>query len=298
MGSTGTRTLFSIECESGKEIHQHSYFQQENEILLLPATQFEVLGKINPAPGFYIIHLKEITPSFPLLQSPCSHPISHSTPEPYCNENLETLIQQKVTLVFAEFRESQLNDEDAHLIAKELAKNTVWQSISLTENNIRTAGMTSLSTSLQLNSTLQTLRLTYNQLEDDGITCLAAALKVNKTLEELYVGNNKISDAGAKHIAKMLKVNQSLKQISLQGNEIGDSGMAALADSLLLNTTLKSINMSVNKITDQSINTIVDIPLHTKSLYYLRLSKNKFSADAKVKLNPVIEQNKTCVYLQ
>ena len=73
LGNTGTRTLFNIECESGKEIYRHSYFQEEKEILLLPATQFQVLGKINPAPGFHIIHLKETKPPFPLLQPPFSH---------------------------------------------------------------------------------------------------------------------------------------------------------------------------------------------------------------------------------
>jgi hypothetical protein len=39
-GSSGTRTLFTIECQSGKDIQQHFYFKAENEILLPAAREF------------------------------------------------------------------------------------------------------------------------------------------------------------------------------------------------------------------------------------------------------------------
>ncbi len=306
LGNTGTRTLFNIECESGKEIHQHSYFQEENEILLLPATQFQVLGKINPASGFYIIHLKETKPPFALLQPPfsqsttstksaikhtsyeCNNEISvkadlsetkstktsqytiTSLTKPYHNQKLETIIQQKAMLEFAEFREKQLSDENAHLIADELARNTSWQCLSLSENNIH----------------------------DYGITCLASALNINKTLKKLDLKNNHISDAGAKQLANMLKVNTSLTNMSLSHNNIGDSGMAAFATALKLNTTLKQLDLNSNKITDQSVCTITDIILQTKTLYFLHLQSNQFSPDAKAKLYKVAKQSQTSVYLK
>ncbi|CAF4900171.1 unnamed protein product, partial [Rotaria socialis] len=36
--------MFTIECESGKDIRNHSFFPSEDEILLLAATQFKVIG--------------------------------------------------------------------------------------------------------------------------------------------------------------------------------------------------------------------------------------------------------------
>jgi hypothetical protein len=68
LGSTGTRTLFSIECTSGKDIRQHSYFQSEDEILLPPGRQFQVLGCLNQPGGLHMIQLKEIEPPYPLLE--------------------------------------------------------------------------------------------------------------------------------------------------------------------------------------------------------------------------------------
>ena len=70
LGRRGTRTLFSIETVSGRRIRSHSYFKHEEEILLLPGTFFEVLSQICPADELHIIHLREKSPPFPLLQPP------------------------------------------------------------------------------------------------------------------------------------------------------------------------------------------------------------------------------------
>ncbi|CAF1416681.1 unnamed protein product [Didymodactylos carnosus] len=70
-GKTGTRTLFSIECTTGKSIMKHSYFNEtEKEVILMPGTYFDVVGQLNPADGLHIIHIKEIQPKFPLIIAP------------------------------------------------------------------------------------------------------------------------------------------------------------------------------------------------------------------------------------
>jgi hypothetical protein len=70
LGMEGARTMFTIECNSGKDIRKHSYFVSEDEILLLAATQFNVRGCLNQGNNLHIIQLQETKPSFPLL-----HPI-------------------------------------------------------------------------------------------------------------------------------------------------------------------------------------------------------------------------------
>ncbi|CAF1276404.1 unnamed protein product [Rotaria magnacalcarata] len=67
-GKTGTRTLFQIDCHTGKNIKNHSFVQKEDEILLLPARQFEVKSCLDSGNGLYIIQLKEIDPIYPLLE--------------------------------------------------------------------------------------------------------------------------------------------------------------------------------------------------------------------------------------
>jgi len=70
LGKSGIRTLFSIECDSGKNIRSHSYYAEEDEVLLLPARQFEVIGCLDQGNGLQIIQLKETQPKFPLIKLP------------------------------------------------------------------------------------------------------------------------------------------------------------------------------------------------------------------------------------
>lgn len=62
LGKSGERTMFTIDCDSGKDISQHSFYRKEKEILLLAARQFIVKSRLHPASGLHIIQLKE-TPS-------------------------------------------------------------------------------------------------------------------------------------------------------------------------------------------------------------------------------------------
>ena len=68
LGSTGTRTLFTIECTSGINIREHSFFKKEDEILLPPGRQFTVVSCLNQSGGLHMIQLKEIQPPYPFLK--------------------------------------------------------------------------------------------------------------------------------------------------------------------------------------------------------------------------------------
>ncbi|CAF3780327.1 unnamed protein product [Adineta steineri] len=69
IGKTGTRTLFSIECENVKDIRQHSFYQNEDELLLLPGQEFEVVSSLDMGNNLIMIQLKEIIPRFPNIAS-------------------------------------------------------------------------------------------------------------------------------------------------------------------------------------------------------------------------------------
>ena len=64
LGSRETRTLFSIESTSGKNIRKYSRIDDEDEILLPPGRQFHVGKCDTQSDGVYIIHLKEIASSY------------------------------------------------------------------------------------------------------------------------------------------------------------------------------------------------------------------------------------------
>ena len=65
VGKTGARTLFSIECDTGKSIMNHSRSGKEDEILLLPGLEFEVVACHPLGPEAHTIQLREIEPEYP-----------------------------------------------------------------------------------------------------------------------------------------------------------------------------------------------------------------------------------------
>jgi hypothetical protein len=68
LGNSGIRTFFLIDTVHGKDIRNHSYYQQEEEILLLPATFFEVKSVFELAPDLHAVQLREIIPEYPYLE--------------------------------------------------------------------------------------------------------------------------------------------------------------------------------------------------------------------------------------
>jgi hypothetical protein len=68
-GSSGTRTLFSIELTSGRArvITKFSLVPSEAEVLLPPNSRFLVISQMNAGNGLVIIHLKELPPIDPIL---------------------------------------------------------------------------------------------------------------------------------------------------------------------------------------------------------------------------------------
>jgi hypothetical protein len=75
LGKTGMRTMFTIECFSGKDIKKYSYYSVEDEILLSTGTQFEVIGCLDAGNGLHTIQLKEIQstiPQHPVINNMCT----------------------------------------------------------------------------------------------------------------------------------------------------------------------------------------------------------------------------------
>ena len=70
LGTSGPRTLFAIDCVNGKDIRRHSYFAQEDEVLLLPCTHLQVIGHLTSTENLHIIHLREVLSPVMLLEPP------------------------------------------------------------------------------------------------------------------------------------------------------------------------------------------------------------------------------------
>ncbi|CAF2645522.1 unnamed protein product [Rotaria sp. Silwood2] len=67
LGTTGDTTMFTLQCQSARDIRKHSYFPAKDEVLLIADAQFKVMGCLDQG-NLHIVQLEETCPPFPLLQ--------------------------------------------------------------------------------------------------------------------------------------------------------------------------------------------------------------------------------------
>lgn len=70
VGNSHERTIFKIDCICGRSVESYSYFQHEEEIILLPGTYLNVVKKWIESEGVYMIELQEADPPYQLIKPP------------------------------------------------------------------------------------------------------------------------------------------------------------------------------------------------------------------------------------
>ena len=168
VGTSGTRTLFNIESDTGKDICQHSFFEKEDEILLLPGREFEVLSSLSMGNKLTIIHLKEVQPQFPNLpRLPSSNPTVSTSTGTIPSATTATaeataspvqpnpIIQQ----VEVSYQNNNLTDNDIPGVIKEALQQKQCTILNLHYNNITHEGAALLSKALKDNEVSDSLNI-------------------------------------------------------------------------------------------------------------------------------------------
>jgi hypothetical protein len=275
LGREGPRTLFNIECQSGKMIKSHSCIHMEDEFLLPPAVQIEVVSKLDPGDGLTIIHVKQVQAPFSLIESPSTNLVtldenlSNRQISNYQNEYLKQLFAKKDYL-----GHQGLTDVDIPYVLENCMIGKKDTTFDISFNQITEKGALHIGKALKANTSLKILDMRQNRLSDSGICWIAEALQSNTTLTTIYLGENQIGDEGARFLAEALQKNATLKELLLWRNLITDIGIKYIAESLIRNTTLKSLDLQTNRITDEGIKHLAKMLKKNEVLTDLHISEN------------------------
>ncbi|CAF2706488.1 unnamed protein product [Rotaria sp. Silwood2] len=241
VGRSGVRTLFTIECISGKAIGAHSFYKNENEIVLMPGTYLRVKDKWSPNENLYMIHLREENPPYQFIAPPFSK---------------ESTSMKEADLIkdlgHSEHRVRSINLAGRKLTDTDIEKITLIR-LDLNSNQIADKGMKHIADGLRNNTKLIELDLESNKISDKGAQRLTDALRVNKTLTKLNIGSNKIANKGMQHIATLLRINKTITRLDLSGNQITQNGIEQLAAALHNNMNLTELNLWCNPIMDEGV---------------------------------------------
>jgi hypothetical protein len=324
LGKRGARTWFTIECESARDIRKHSYFPSEDELLLLPGTQFQVISSFDHGHGLHVIQLKEIGQSSTFLKYISA--ISDSVKQPlvltktlssleqcpikvmmpvhlsdlktsvstdeYRNPKLEKMIDKYQSRSYVGLVRQQLADRDMDIVVEQAMNKKQSTEINLEYSGITSVGASILADGLCKYTSLKLLYLEHNRVSDAEVRFLLQALSTkNTTLKGLNLVSNGITDDGAQFLAEMLKTNSTLIYLVLQDNEIGDRGVSLLTDTLSHhNKSLEQLFLNENKmVTDSSTESIICMLENNQSLNLLTLRACNLSALGKGRLQEAVK---------
>ncbi|CAF1008719.1 unnamed protein product [Adineta steineri] len=293
LGKHGSRTLFSIECQNGKKIRSHSYINVEDEILLLPATQFEVISKLNPSSDLHIIHLKQVDPPFSLIELPPTGITLQITSQikknviqlsnNYRNEKLEELIAQCPFNKTVDLESQELTDNDIPIIIQQAIIDKECWYLTINKNMITDNGINHLAKAIESNTSLGVLTLRYNKITDVGVHYIAQALHTNAWLVFLDLSGNQITENGARFLSESLQANTTLKQLLINFTSIGDRGIQYLANTQAQNSTLKTLSLAATGLTDNGVTNLAKMLKHNTTLIELDVDYNPVT-DSGIKL--------------
>ena len=198
LGKTGSRTLFEIDCYSCRDIRQHSKYTKEIELLLLPATQFEILACLDVGNDLHIVQLKEIEPVFPLIEK--GPVVNQVKPAPWLpvkssqiisaifsddstsrNVEVERAIARVQPCSTVNLDRQQLTDREMKTIVEQAVIEKRCKKLVIQSSKITSQGITTLFSGMSQSTTLDELDLSNDYLSDDDMIPLAEALSVNRT---------------------------------------------------------------------------------------------------------------------
>ena len=284
----GTKTIFIVECESVKDISEHSFYDAHDEYLLYPARQFRVLSSFDSSDHLKMIHLREIQPSSPLIHIPeATSADSPTSANIHRHQPWQQIIDAASPRTVIDLHEQSLVDDDMDTVVEQGIVAKQCKELWLQGNQISSVGISPIAQAFKQTSFLHVLILHDNNLGDQGIRSLATALSLSKSnLNVLGLESTGITDQGAAYLAEMLTSNTTLTSLGLGENDIGDRGAQLLANALdQKNNTLQELYLVKNKrISDSCVDAFVTMLGHNRTLNRLWIDGCSLSAKGNDKL--------------
>ncbi|CAF5011116.1 unnamed protein product [Rotaria sp. Silwood1] len=293
LGKQGVRTVFKIDCYSGKRLP----LSEDDEIILMPGFHFQVVGKLRSLDDLNTIYIREISPSSTEIILPVPVVTTIEEPEEPLSLVVKTIPQgkssmksrkslknttyriikmSKVLHVFSdhilELSGKRLRIDDLkHILNERLTQKITI--LNLSKTNLTKAKVKVIAEILRTNLTLIELNLSYNPLDNAGCLLIAQALHGNKHLITLNLYNTKLSCNAGQYLAEMLLLNHHLRSLQLGVNSLGNLGVKYL---LYDNIQLHHLDLHCNKIDQDGCQYIANL-----------LEKNQTLAQLDVGGNPI-----------
>ncbi|CAF3469166.1 unnamed protein product [Rotaria sp. Silwood2] len=285
LGKQGVRTIFKIDCYSGKRLP----LSEDDEVILMPGFHFQVVGKLRSLDDLNTIYVREIPPSSTEIMPPVQ---IVKTAEAH-QESLPLVVKTKEQRKSTKSRKSFKNT--AHRVIK-MSKVVQVCSDHILELSGKKLPIDDLKHSLneRLTQEISILNLSKTNLTKEKVKVVAEILRTNLTLIELNLSYNPFGNAGCLLIAQALHGNKHLITLNLYNTKLSCDAGQYLAEMLSLNHHLRSLHLGVNSLGNLGVKYLLygNIELH-----HLNLCCNRIDQDGCQYLADLLEKNQTLTQL-
>jgi Ran GTPase-activating protein (RanGAP) involved in mRNA processing and transport len=171
-------------------------------------------------------------------------------------------LARRPTLTKLALRRVRLGRDEATLLRMALSSIPSLQSLVLTCNTLRSAGLAKLAPTLYHNTSIKVLDLSWNDLNDmESAEMLRDILRSNKTMTALDLAGNKLGQTtgAVECTTDGLGSNSTLLKIDLSRCDLGDGDFCTLTRSIgSRNTTLQKLTLSENSVTSAGVGVLVE----------------------------------------
>jgi hypothetical protein len=211
-GKTGQRTIFKIDCYSGKDVRQYSEFSKENEILLIAATQFKVVSNGDRGDGLTVVQLKETEPKYPLIEKGQVQNQSSTLPQ---EQKFNTPIKPSVHFPVTEqpkkkhvqpaFDERERNPNIRHQIDRILTRS---QAI-IEGQRVSSEDMKDIVELIIIGKRCPTIQICNAEMTTESLSELGRGIRKSTTLNEVDLRSNRLSSNDLSFLVGELSVSDT-----------------------------------------------------------------------------------------
>ena len=279
LGHEGVGTLFIIDCFSGKEIRHYSYFEKEDEVLLVAARHFRVIGHLNPKPHLWIIQIKEIDPPFPFLKTDSS--ISSTLERSFPDKTFDSHLLDTRSMTHAE---TQTDDISSNIKLSEGAPTDAVSTVEKEDQLKKSVDVTTASPPALTNSAVLSKDTTTDTsiaiVTPSNVDELAAAAdnQQHAQAKTMWFKNQLISKSSAEPITNQIRENLILEILYFRNNALKDVVFDQILQTLDKRIGLK-LFITDNSITDESAKLLANfLSKSPKAIVQLHLERNELTS--------------------
>jgi len=206
---------------------------------------------------------------------------------------------ENIKLSHLDISNNEIGSDGVDTLSEFLKNTKTLFNLNISYNLIGSLGASILKNGFLSNKSIKILNISYNGLCSEGINQLKDYFNENKILQTLNIGGNYLLEEGSESLSEIIKINKSIKTIFIDNSNINSAkSTSSIAESLNSNKSISNFDITNNDLDKISFLRFIEIlDPENSNIRTLNLSYNNFGSDGIKILGNFLAKNKSIILL-